>query len=48
MARYSCAACGLAVIVVAGEPPIRACDHDAPILAACAASLAGAGGVKTK
>lgn len=48
MAHYSCAACGLAVIVIEGETPIRACEHDAPIIAACVASLAGAGGVKVK
>lgn len=43
---YRCGECGLAVAVVPGKDPIRACPHtDAVIIAEASASLAGMGGL---
>lgn len=42
---YSCALCGMAVVVIEGAPPIRACDHTVPIIASAEATLAGRGGM---
>lgn len=43
---YVCKACGLAVIVRPGHPPIRACSCQAPIVATCEATVHGRGGLK--
>ncbi len=45
MSRYSCAGCGLAVIVLDGQT-VRACTCDAAIVADMSVTLAGRGGVK--
>lgn len=42
---YTCAGCGLAVIVL-GEQKIRACRCDAAIIAHASVDMAGRGGVK--
>lgn len=42
---YSCAECGLAVVVVDGADPIRGCDHDCAIVAHAEALLVGKGGM---
>lgn len=47
MAKYRCAECGLAVVVIEGKPPVRACEHSgAAIQAFGEVRLVGAGGVK--
>lgn len=45
MTQYQCSACGLAVIVLNQEKPIRACSCDAPITANMQAHAYGSGGV---
>jgi hypothetical protein len=42
---YHCQECGMAVIVIDGEEPIKACDCDAPIVAELAATCEGRGGI---
>lgn len=43
---YHCAECGMAVIVLPGEDPIKACTCDAPIVAEARAHCEGQGGVR--
>ena len=44
---YRCAECGVAVVVVPGHDPIRACDHeDAAIIGEMSALLEGSGEVR--
>ena len=38
---YRCSVCEMPVIVVAGEPPIRACDCVGPIIAEVSSTLVG-------
>lgn len=45
--KYQCSQCGLAVIVLPNEQPIKGCLCDAPILANMVATAHGAGGVTT-
>lgn len=43
---YTCSKCGLAVIVLPNELPIRACKCNAPIIASMSGSVNGKGGLK--
>lgn len=43
---YRCAECGMAVIILEGHDPIKACTCSAPILAEASVTLVGKGGVK--
>lgn len=42
---YTCKACGLGVLVQDGQPPLRVCACQAPIVAACEATMHGSGGL---
>lgn len=42
---YHCGQCGLGVIIIENESPIKACNHKAPILMDMDATLEGKGGV---
>lgn len=46
MTEYYCSGCGLAVIVIPGQEPIKACICQAPIDAKISAVAFGIGGVK--
>lgn len=43
--QYKCAECGMAVIVLPDEAPIKACVHDAPIIAEMEAEAVVHGGL---
>lgn len=43
---YVCSKCGLGVIVVPGEKPIKPCECNAPIVTNLSVSIQGHGGVK--
>lgn len=43
---YSCSKCGLGVVVIPNQPPIKACKCKAPITASLSGTLNGVGGVK--
>lgn len=43
--KYKCAQCGLAVIVLAGEEPIKACTCEAAIIAEMEAEATAKGGL---
>lgn len=45
---YKCSKCGLAVVVIPNEKPIKACSCNAPIIADMTAVASGSGGLKTK
>jgi hypothetical protein len=38
---YRCAECNLSVVVVPGQPPVRLCSHDGPIIAEARVELHG-------
>lgn len=42
---YKCSECGLAVIVLPNEKPIKACKCEAPIIVEMEATATGKGGV---
>ena len=46
MSQYKCSKCGIAVIVIPNEEPIKPCKCDAPITAEASATTQGSGGVK--
>lgn len=43
---YKCSKCGLAVIVIKDEKPIKACNCNAPIISDMSAVTVGKGGLK--
>ncbi len=44
--KYYCSSCGLAVIVLPEQEPIKACKCEAPIYANAESRLNGTGGLK--
>ena len=47
MSHYKCSQCELAVIVIKGEAPIKACICDASIIAEMTAEASARGGLTT-
>lgn len=45
MSKYSCSECKVAVIVLEGEDPIKACFCEAPIVADMSAEAVATGGL---
>lgn len=45
---YYCSECKLAVIVIAGHPPIKPCKCNASIIAEASAQATGSGNLSTK
>lgn len=43
---YTCSKCGLGVIVIPNEKPIKACTCEAPIAASMATTIYGNGSLK--
>jgi len=48
MNKYKCSECGLAVIVLEGEEPIKACKCEAPIVAEMEGNATGSGGLNVE